>query len=561
MTNTYYDSSIKAKAGYQIQANFSSHFPSDDVTQPTEDLLRTVLAQFGEICDIVVKDYIQHKDESKQEGYALVTYVHEDSAKKAIEEGKHLELKGITVDCAPSVRNTKQSIGSATNNAQSSNKKSVTASSPIPSLSDAFSSATLGTLTDSNDSTSSVDSYAMSSQSGSDRHSPVSSPVPPVVPALSNISGYASNDVHCPFVALGNSVQNRQSCAFQYDSVQAKLGSARQQGVVQNSFLGSVNHYNQPIPRWNMVHGSHRFNNDNGQGNSPLIQNDRLKSGPEFNLQHRTIFSNNMKVRQNDQSMHNQGQVGSKFSCNQQSSHSLGTNRFHQHFLNNNDGFSQGVSCRSDMPLTYNHESDSNGDFGAFPQYSSNVTSNHNSASLTQGDISTGRGNGNSSLNIGLKSLPVGYQYSNRRHFNNPTESKMWSNRDSQRFSNSMNDSSFIRDGNKVWSSLEPNSSRDFQFNHTGAYNRNGMPISISSDDHNILAANRLSSSHDQILSRNSDWSASPTAVIGTGKFEPTVFSNIDSLVSSNSNCTLLDFNSSLNFGNPQLSSSWFADN
>jgi hypothetical protein len=61
LTNTYYDSSIKSKAGYQIQANFSSHFSAEEIVQPTEDLLRTVLTQFGDICDIVVKDYIQHK--------------------------------------------------------------------------------------------------------------------------------------------------------------------------------------------------------------------------------------------------------------------------------------------------------------------------------------------------------------------------------------------------------------------------------------------------------------------------------------------------------------------
>lgn len=61
LTNTYYDSSVKAKAGYQIQANFSSHFSPEELIQPTEELLRSVLNQFGEICDIVVKDYIQHK--------------------------------------------------------------------------------------------------------------------------------------------------------------------------------------------------------------------------------------------------------------------------------------------------------------------------------------------------------------------------------------------------------------------------------------------------------------------------------------------------------------------
>ena len=70
-------------------------------------MLRSIFDQFGDLVDITVKEYIIHRQRSRQEGYGFVTYSTEKAASEAAAHCAVMEVQGIRIESCLSFHNPK----------------------------------------------------------------------------------------------------------------------------------------------------------------------------------------------------------------------------------------------------------------------------------------------------------------------------------------------------------------------------------------------------------------------------------------------------------------------
>ncbi len=97
-----------------------------NVVRPTEQFLRQLFEKYGNIMDVVVREYTIHQTQNRQEGYGFITFSSDESATVAVSECSCLIVDGIIVNATMSHRH----INSPKSR---SGPGSVTISQPLPS--------------------------------------------------------------------------------------------------------------------------------------------------------------------------------------------------------------------------------------------------------------------------------------------------------------------------------------------------------------------------------------------------------------------------------------------
>ena len=69
----------------------------DKIIRPTEVFLRHYFQRFGNIADIVVREYVCHQSMARQEGYGFITFEETEAAVAAAQECSSVLLEGIVV--------------------------------------------------------------------------------------------------------------------------------------------------------------------------------------------------------------------------------------------------------------------------------------------------------------------------------------------------------------------------------------------------------------------------------------------------------------------------------
>lgn len=504
-----------------------------------------------------------------------------------------MEIGGINIECSPSLRNPKQAVTTAI--PQPSSRNSVSGSA---SLTEALSSVNLNALVDSNDSTSSLDSYGLSTISG---HSPTASP-PPSVASLSangmnNSSFLFQNDSQHPFALVGNG-QNRQYQHNEFGN-QGKLvgGSVRSPLSVQQQTYVSNNHSsgyqqglfkNQPSSQKNMAslqsgYNYHHVNQQRHSGFQPeLTRSDmNIPSNVQFNVQQQRNLSASDRLPAQEQAYLLQQM------SNKTTSFSTQDNRAQQFNLSMNNVMDQGSFSHNMGPRSMNTNY-SNSNLHSRKDF--NVQQIDNSQFMHGGNVNVRRNLINKS-NYSNSHGSIRGNYSHYQSAGAPVGKLNNSNQNfmqahsSSKYGNSSGNGEGRHDG---FALSEQMIARGYS---NGSSFDSGLPLNENNGGFRMRNSPFLSNERDfsgfelqsdQYTNRgNADWSKSSCGLTDnnisttSSKHSPisntsmyhraesqTVF-NVDSFLSNanngNGNNKLFDFSVPSNL-NTQLSSLWFAD-